>query len=829
MNNSNLINKISAKFSLNKKSCELIFTKIFEGIKTYLKDKKEFCIENFGSFKVVRRKMQKMIDYNKKAVVLLPPKDKLIFVFYNGLDEKENKEKRTQKELHAKELIKEIAAENNLSEIDVYNFYFTLFDIIKDCFKKSTNVNILEFGKFRISGKGKVSFSPAKKFQDEINYNFNNLETVVIRSLNQAEISALKTQREEIGKELIEEKYSPSDTMVVDTDVEELVSEEEIGEEEKAIEDLLKTEEEIEDTAKKYGEEKTKLENMINELKEKIELLERRDEEILLKIEEAIRKTKEPEAIIAEEEEESILEEPPLEEDETEAVQQEEAEIKEDIEKMLRELKKEISDDEVSEGGEYGDEEGIDEDVIDIDKIDWDSINIDELENIEEKEPALQRPPVEETETIQLEEPETKEEITEEIKKVISEEEHKKGYVIEETEAKKVLLKEEQPQETETTIEKVTEERKEESWEESFERKWKELREKIFSTTPTEIEDLKQVSFPEESPVISEGIATEPKEVIPEPPLKEESPKQEIETAEFLPADKIAEPYEETVTKVEIKETPPIEEKEISSVYPDIYEDEDALSISEIYGRLKDSFSFFTQEQQEEKGENFIEDETTPTIKEEADVSLPRVISEEAEAMVKEEPTEIVDTSMEDVIRKYERLKEKLREELSKEDISYPEEIISEKPLVEVGAPVEEEILPETEETRTITPVESSSTKQQEIGITEESEKETTPLSSIEDLKNRKVEDDIEESIEKTLHEIKSYMDEIAKKEKFPLINGESGTQKEPPFNSLNNIEMPKSIDDYFEKITRNNIKKFPDIPNNGDKEEENGNNNNDK
>lgn len=827
MNNTNLINKISAKFSLNKKSCELIFNKIFEGIKTYLKDKKEFCIENFGSFKIVRRKMQKIIDYNKKAVVLLPPKDKLIFVYYNGLEEKESKEKYTHKELHAKELIKEIAAENNLNEIDVYNYYFTLFDIIKDCFKKSTNVNILEFGKFRISGKEKVSFSPAKKFQDEINYNFNNLETVIIRSLNQAEISALKKQKEEVSKKLIEEKYSPSDIMVVDTDVEKLVSEEEIEEEEKVIEDLSEKEEEIQDTTRKYVEEKTKLENIISELKEKIELLERRDEEILLKVDEAIKKIKKPEVIIAEEEEEPILEgaftpkttsvlsqsiQKEIEEKETNEFDEnvipidegdEEIEIDEDkdlevdifregevdeeeIKKMIKELEDETSVDEVIEGKENKDEE-ITEDVIDLDKI------------------------------------------NEEIKEG-------KEYNGEESTAEKVLLKEEQQQEIETTLEKITEEKKEESWEESFERKWKELREKIFSSTPTELEDLKQVSLSKEPPVISEKITTEPEEAISETSLEKGSPEQEIKTTEPISVEKTVEPYEEKITKADIKETTQIDEKEISSVYPDIYEDEDTLSISEIYGRLKNSFSFFAQEQQGEKGENFVEEETTPPIKEgdiEKDISLPRIISEETKVIVKEEPTEIVDTSMEDVIRKYEILKERLREELSKEDISYQEELISEKPLIEIGAPVEEKVSSETKETQTIPPVESSPTEIQKTSMIEETkkelEKEPAPLSSIEDLKDRKVEDDIEESIEKTLYEIKSYMDEIAKKEKFPLINGESETQKEPPFDSLNNIEMPKSIDDYFEKSTRNNIKKFPDVPDNSDIEEVNGNNNSDK
>ncbi len=62
----------------------------------------------------------------------------------------------------------------------------------------------------------------------------------------------------------------------------------------------------------------------------------------------------------------------------------------------------------------------------------------------------------------------------------------------------------------------------------------------------------------------------------------------------------------------------------------------------------------------------------------------------------------------------------------------------------------------------------------------------------------------------------------LQKKENLPLSNNENSIQKETPFKTINEIELPKSIDDYFEQISKDNIKKFPDI--NGDNNNEHNN-----
>jgi nucleoid DNA-binding protein len=91
-------------------------------------------------------------------------------------------------------LIKQIASEFNVDEIKVSEYFDSIFETLAVAFIKNKNVNISEFGKFKIKTKKDaegekqrtVLFSPVKKFADEINYNFSDLAPVQIRLLDSA-------------------------------------------------------------------------------------------------------------------------------------------------------------------------------------------------------------------------------------------------------------------------------------------------------------------------------------------------------------------------------------------------------------------------------------------------------------------------------------------------------------------------------------------------------------------------------------------------------------------------------------------------------------------
>lgn len=90
------------------------------------------------------------------------------------------------------DIVKIVAEEFNLSEVDVLNYFDDIFDVLIECFRKNKNVNISEFGKFlvrlRLNQEGVkekiVTFSPVKKLADDVNYYFNNLSKVNLRTLD---------------------------------------------------------------------------------------------------------------------------------------------------------------------------------------------------------------------------------------------------------------------------------------------------------------------------------------------------------------------------------------------------------------------------------------------------------------------------------------------------------------------------------------------------------------------------------------------------------------------------------------------------------------------
>lgn len=80
MNKKNLIKKINSRNSFEREKSTMIFNRIFELIKKSITENKGFEIGNFGEFCVEHRKMKTMIDFKIKAEVLLPPKDRLVFL-----------------------------------------------------------------------------------------------------------------------------------------------------------------------------------------------------------------------------------------------------------------------------------------------------------------------------------------------------------------------------------------------------------------------------------------------------------------------------------------------------------------------------------------------------------------------------------------------------------------------------------------------------------------------------------------------------------------------------------------------------------------------------
>ena len=80
MNKKNLIKKINSRSSFEREKSTMIFNRIFELIKKSITENKGFEIDNFGEFCVEHRKMKTMIDFKIKAEVLLPPKDRVVFL-----------------------------------------------------------------------------------------------------------------------------------------------------------------------------------------------------------------------------------------------------------------------------------------------------------------------------------------------------------------------------------------------------------------------------------------------------------------------------------------------------------------------------------------------------------------------------------------------------------------------------------------------------------------------------------------------------------------------------------------------------------------------------
>jgi nucleoid DNA-binding protein len=122
-------------------------------------------------------------------------------------------------------LIKKIASEFNVDEILVSEYFDSIFGTLAAAFIKNKNVNISEFGKFKVKTKKDeegekqktVLFSPVKKFADDVNYNFSELMPVQIRLMDSGTLAS--GAGEDYDEEFAEE------VLLIDFD-EEYVSEE---------------------------------------------------------------------------------------------------------------------------------------------------------------------------------------------------------------------------------------------------------------------------------------------------------------------------------------------------------------------------------------------------------------------------------------------------------------------------------------------------------------------------------------------------------------------------------------------------------------------------
>lgn len=79
MNRKSLINRVYVKSPFDKELSIKVFNRTIELLKETIKENKKIKVKGFGKFVVERREMKTIIDYSRKAEILLPPKDKISF------------------------------------------------------------------------------------------------------------------------------------------------------------------------------------------------------------------------------------------------------------------------------------------------------------------------------------------------------------------------------------------------------------------------------------------------------------------------------------------------------------------------------------------------------------------------------------------------------------------------------------------------------------------------------------------------------------------------------------------------------------------------------
>ena len=179
MNKYSLINKANKNAFISKYYSERVFDDIISLIKDRILEDKYFLADYLGEFVVERRRMETREDYKLNALILFPPKDKIVFNFKGDNYDIKN-------EFQGFEIVRLISKNLSISEDKIYEFYISLFKEISNALLKSKNINIPEFGKFRFK-KGKVKYSPVRKFAKEVNHNFCDLKPSIVKYFEKQE------------------------------------------------------------------------------------------------------------------------------------------------------------------------------------------------------------------------------------------------------------------------------------------------------------------------------------------------------------------------------------------------------------------------------------------------------------------------------------------------------------------------------------------------------------------------------------------------------------------------------------------------------------------
>ncbi|MFA5011797.1 MAG: HU family DNA-binding protein [Ignavibacteria bacterium] len=89
------------------------------------------------------------------------------------------------------ELVRNIVNKFEVGEAEVASFVDNIFVSMSDALRKGKNINIPEFGKFKVISKTKegikqryISFSPVRQFAESVNDNFNNLQPQITKARN---------------------------------------------------------------------------------------------------------------------------------------------------------------------------------------------------------------------------------------------------------------------------------------------------------------------------------------------------------------------------------------------------------------------------------------------------------------------------------------------------------------------------------------------------------------------------------------------------------------------------------------------------------------------
>lgn len=176
-----------------------------------------------------------------------------------------------------RDLIKKISNEFNSDEIQVSEYLENIFEALAAAFVQNKNVNISEFGRFRVKTKQNkdgerertVIFSPVKKFANEINYNFSELRPVQMRVMSERDTAERRSDTEytedeaeeivliDFGEEKISEPEKAEEILIPESVEEEAIHKEEAMKEEEEV--LIPEETEVEALIKEETEKEEEI------------------------------------------------------------------------------------------------------------------------------------------------------------------------------------------------------------------------------------------------------------------------------------------------------------------------------------------------------------------------------------------------------------------------------------------------------------------------------------------------------------------------------------------------------------------------------------------